>query len=49
MIFFASLTYLAVIGAVIYIAYRVIDNWISRIIAVRKEQNEALREIAFAL
>lgn len=46
---FIYLAYLAVIALIIYVTYRIIDGWISRIIAVRKEQNQALRDIAEAL
>lgn len=52
MFFWASfiyLAYLAVIALIIYVTYRIIDGWVSRIIAVRKEQNQALRDIAEAL
>ncbi len=47
--YFSLLLYLAIIALVIFILYRIIDNWIGRIINVRRDQNEALREIADAI
>ena len=47
--YFSLLLYLAIIALVIFILYRIIDNWIGRIINVSRDQNEALREIADAI
>lgn len=44
-IIFIFFYYIAVIGLVIYIFYKMIDGWINKGIAVRKEQNELLKEI----
>lgn len=46
---FYPLIYLAMIGLFINVIYRIIDGWVSRLIQVREEQNDALHEIAEAL
>lgn len=45
-LFLFPLMYLAFIVLVLFIVYKIVDNWVNRIAHIRREQTEVLREIA---
>lgn len=48
-LFLFPLMYLAFVVLVLFIVYKIVDNWVNRIVQSRREQTEVLREIVQVL